>query len=56
MQGKCNAEEDYYSITYPGYANLSTIGFNDRANSYLCLEEFATTATKARVMKEAVAV
>ncbi|KAL1303098.1 hypothetical protein AAFC00_006539 [Neodothiora populina] len=50
MQGHCNANEDYYSITYPGVSDLSTISEDNIATSYICLEEFSDAAAKTRVL------
>ncbi|KAJ9628898.1 hypothetical protein H2203_002803 [Taxawa tesnikishii (nom. ined.)] len=37
MLGHCNAEEPFYGdIAYPGYSDLTAIGWNDRAESYIC--------------------
>jgi len=50
QRGHCNANEKYYSITYPGISDLSTISEDNLATSYICLQEFATRAAKSRVL------
>lgn len=49
-RGHCNGNEQYYSITYPGQSNLSSIHENNIATSYLCLEEASTTESKVRIL------
>ncbi|GAB7357022.1 hypothetical protein MBLNU459_g7848t2 [Dothideomycetes sp. NU459] len=53
MQGHCNANENYYGeIEYPGYSNLSTIGWADKASSFFCESESVSKeaiAEKARI-------
>ncbi|KAK5019074.1 hypothetical protein BJ546DRAFT_449865 [Cryomyces antarcticus] len=34
---RCGVSSPYFDISYPGIADLRTIGWNDRVQSYICL-------------------